>query len=152
MFLDSTLFFLPENASLSAGNLGCKGLRRSVTYHVEAPNCLHMDGNYKLIRWKFVVHGAIDGYSRVIVMLKCSTNNEAETVHHFTQAGSTFGLADKLRTDGGGQNVDAWQYMIQHRNSDSVIVGTSVHNERIECLWRDVRRAVLDPFRDVCKA
>ena len=109
-----------------------------------------MDGNHKLIRWKFVVHGAIDGYSRVIVMLKCSTNNKAETVlHHFTQAGSSFGLPDKLRTDGGGENVDAWQYMIQHRNSDSVIVGSSVHNERIERLWRDVRRAVLDPFRDM---
>ena len=29
-------------------------------YHVDAPNDVwHMDGNHKLIRWKFVIHGAI---------------------------------------------------------------------------------------------
>ena len=32
-------------------------------YHVESPNKVwHMDGNHKLIRWKFVIHGAVDGY------------------------------------------------------------------------------------------
>ena len=44
-------------------------IRRSVTirrsYHVEGPNALwHVDGNHKLIRWRLVIHGAIDGYSR----------------------------------------------------------------------------------------
>ena len=33
-------------------------------YHVEAPNSVwYIDGNHKLIRWKFVIHGAVDGYS-----------------------------------------------------------------------------------------
>ena len=50
-------------------------------YHVDAPNDVwHMDGHHKLIRWKFVIHGAIDGYSRLIVFLKCSTNNKSGTV------------------------------------------------------------------------
>eukprot|EP00794_Sanderia_malayensis_P020886 gene20886-biopygen15404 len=40
----------------------------------------HVDGNHKLIRWRFVVHGAIDGYSRRIMYIKCSTNNKAQTV------------------------------------------------------------------------
>ena len=26
----------------------------------------HIDGNHKLIRWRFVVHRGIDGYSRMI--------------------------------------------------------------------------------------
>ena len=48
-------------------------IRRSVTirrrsYHVEGPNALwHVDGNHKLIRWRLVIHGAIDGYSRTVV-------------------------------------------------------------------------------------
>ena len=31
-------------------------------------------------RWRFVIHGGIDGYSRMVVFLKCSNNNKAATV------------------------------------------------------------------------
>ena len=68
-----------------------------------------MDGNHKLIRWKFVIHGAIDGFSRLIAFLKCSTNNRAETVlQGFVTATLTYGLPRKVHTDMGGENVDAW--------------------------------------------
>ena len=131
--------------------------RRSTTiqrrvYTVEAPNSVwHVDGNHKLIRWKLVVHGAIDGYSRMIPFLYCSMNNRAETVYRlFQNAISIFGLPKRVRTDGGGENVDVWAHMSQHRaNSRSVIVGSSVHNVRIERLWRDVRRAVVDVYREI---
>ena len=37
-------------------------------YSVPMPNSLwHLDGNHKLIRWKIVVHAAIDGFSRLPV-------------------------------------------------------------------------------------
>ena len=37
-------------------------------YNVCMPNSLwHIDGCHKLIRWRFVVHGGIDGYSRIPV-------------------------------------------------------------------------------------
>ena len=50
-------------------------------YRVPGPNSLwHVDGNHKLIRWKFVVHGGIDGFSRLYVYLGCATNNRAATV------------------------------------------------------------------------
>ena len=117
-------------------------IRRRV-YEVEAPNSVwHIDGHHKLIRWKFVIHGAIDGFSRIIPFLQCSTNNRAETVYRlFQNAVSRFGLPNTVRTDGGGENVDVWAHMTQHRaNTRSVIVGSSVHNVRIERLWRDVRR------------
>ena len=42
--------------------------------------CRHIDGHHKLIRWRFVIHGGIDGFSRCIVFLQCSTNNKSETV------------------------------------------------------------------------
>ncbi|KAK3702165.1 hypothetical protein QZH41_015071, partial [Actinostola sp. cb2023] len=45
----------------------------------------HIDGHHKLILWRIVVHGGIDGYSRVIVFLKTSTNNMASTVLQLTK-------------------------------------------------------------------
>jgi hypothetical protein len=51
------------------------------TYQVPGPlSLVHIDGNHKLIRWKFVVHGGIDGFSRFITYLKASTNNKSRTV------------------------------------------------------------------------
>ena len=48
------------------------------TYSVKGANSLwHIDG---LIRWRFVVHGGVDGYSRLVVYLTCNTNNESQTV------------------------------------------------------------------------
>lgn len=51
-------------------------------YNVPGPNYLwHADGNHKLIRYRLVIHGAIDGFSRLVTFLKCSDNNRADTVH-----------------------------------------------------------------------
>ena len=50
-------------------------VRRRI-YSVEGPNSVwHIDGNHKLIRWKLVVHGGIDGKTRTIVFLSCASNN-----------------------------------------------------------------------------
>lgn len=49
-------------------------------YRVKGPNYLwHVDGNHTLIRYKFIIHGAVDGFSRLVTFLKCY-NNRAETV------------------------------------------------------------------------
>ena len=79
------------------------------TYHVEGPNFVwHMDGNHKLIKWKFIIHGAIDGYFGLIVFLKCLTNNTAATIFHsFITATQSYGVPKRLRTDLGGENVNA---------------------------------------------
>ena len=111
-------------------------------YHVEAPNSVwHFDGNHKLIHWRFVVHGAVDGYSRVSLFLQCATNNCATTVlSAFTRATEEFGVPDRVRSDCGGENVDVWQFMYEQHSNDPacVIVGSSTHNVRIERHWRDV--------------
>ena len=45
--------------------------RRS--YHVPGPNSLwHIDTHHSLIRWRCIVQGGIDGYSRMVVYLSCS--------------------------------------------------------------------------------
>ncbi|XP_046851779.1 uncharacterized protein LOC124445116 [Xenia sp. Carnegie-2017] len=62
------------------------------TYNVTIPNALwHIDGNHKLIRWRFVIHGGVDGFSRTIVYLRCSTNNTSSTVFQlFLQSIQTY--------------------------------------------------------------
>ena len=90
-----------------------KAIRRRV-YHVPHPNHVwHIDGNHKLIKWRFVVHGGVDGYSRLITFLKCHTNNRAETVlSSFGLGVERYGLPKKVRSDHGGENIDVWQYMM----------------------------------------
>ena len=89
-------------------------VRRRV-YHVDGPNCLwHVDGNHKLIKWKFVIHGGIDGFSRTLVYLHCSTNNRAIThLSLFVGDVQSYGLSEKVRSNLGGENVDIWRYMVE---------------------------------------
>ena len=123
--------------------LSRRSLHRRV-YQVESPNSLwHLDGYHKLIRWKLVIHGGIDGFSRLIVFLKVSPNHYAATVlASFVSAVDEFGLPSRIRIDRGGENTLVTQFMLEHpdRGPDrhSVIAGRSVHNQRIERLWRDL--------------
>ena len=124
-------------------------------YTIGEPNEVwHCDGHHKLIRWRLVTHGCIDGYSRVITYLHCSTNNAASTVlSSFAGAVARYGLPQRVRSDLGGENVDVWRYMIaQHGDERVVITGSSPHNQRIERLWWDVFRCVGILFYDVLYA
>ena len=97
------------------------------------------------MRWKFIIHAGIDGYSRLIVYLKCSTNNRASTVYElFLRAIQQYHLPSRVRSDQGRENIRVAQHMIEHRGAErhSIITGSSVHNQRIERLWRDVHQSV----------
>lgn len=124
-------------------------------YNVPGPNYLwHADGHHKLIRYRLVIHGAIDGFSRLITFLKCSDNNRSETVYnHFMAAIREYGCPLRLRTDKGGENVDMWRHMVSVRGEDTnaYITGSSVHNCRIERLWRDVKSSVVSTYATVFK-
>ena len=80
---------------------------------------------HKLIRWQIVVHGGIDGYSRVPVYLHASDNNRSVTVLRSK-------LPSRVRADHGGENVLVSEYMLQHPDRGpgrgSFISGKSVKN------------------------
>ncbi|CAB4433207.1 unnamed protein product [Rhizophagus irregularis] len=122
-------------------------------YTVAGPNSLwHNDGTHSLIRWKFVIHAFIDGYSRVVTGIKCNTNNRAVSVLDlFNEAITEWGIPHRCRGDHGGENVQVAEWMINYRgiNRGSYIFGKSIHNQRIERLWRDVYRLILRIYYDI---
>lgn len=124
-------------------------------YSVPGPNSLWHIGKVLRIsllcnkisfcRWWLVTHGGIDGYSRMIVYLCCSTNNRSDTVLRlFVAATEQIRLPSRVRSDLGGENVKVAQYMPLHRgrNKRSMITGSSTHNQCIERLWCNVHKSV----------
>ena len=100
------------------------------------------------------MHGCVDGFSRVVVYLACNVDNTSATVLDlFRNAIASWGLPSRVRGDMGVQNRDVARFMLFHEARDpgggSYITGRSVHNCRIERLWRDVYQSVLSVFYDV---
>ena len=109
----------PQNRALRWGIV----VSRRV-YRVPWPNSLwHLDGHHSLIRWKLVIHGCVDGFSRRIIYLRCSSNNLAETVMNlFFNAVSRDGdrWPSRIRVDWGVENVlvcDKWINGMIHSNN-----------------------------------
>ena len=118
-------------------------------YSVPHPNAVwHIDGNHKMIRWRLVVHAGVDGFTRLIVFIKCSNNNCSTTVLDAFREGETaYGTPDCVRSDHGGENVLVWRHMLErHDNTSSVITGRSTHNVRVERMWRDITRCASSTF------
>ncbi len=98
-----------------------------------------------------VVHAGVDGFSRIPVYLHCSNNNRASTVQDlFKEAVDNWGLPSRVRSDRGGENSELAHFMLCHpkrgTGRGSIIVGKSVHNQRVERLWRDVFQGVLKMY------
>ena len=118
-------------------------------YSVAGPNSLwHLDGHHSLVHWGFVIHGAIDGFSRLVTFLHFSTSNRSDTVGDlFFNATQVYWWPSRVRTDHGGENRQVWHLMEERRsNRGSCLVGSLTHNQLTERLWRDVFRCVAHIF------
>ncbi len=83
--------------------------------------CLSLDGHHKLIRWGLVTHGGIDGFSRLVVYLRCSNNNRSATVYNsFLSAAAQYGLPSRVRSDQGRENYLIAAHMLEHRGRSMI--------------------------------
>ena len=63
-----------------------------------------------------VTHGAIDGYSRLVLYLKCTSNNKTTTVYEiFLIAVQNFRLPSRVRSDQGLENMLVTRHMIEKK-------------------------------------
>ena len=122
-------------------------------YNAQGSNHLwHLDTHHKLIRWYFIVIGVIDRFSRLPVVLDCTTNNKAVTVQNsFIKGMKEYGLPLRVRSDKGLENVLVADYMLEKRGVETgcMITGKSTHNQRIKRLWRDVFPGALSYFYEL---
>lgn len=86
-------------------------------YSVAGPNSVwHHDGQHKLIDFGIVVHGFIDGYSRLITGVRAVTNNRGDTVLDlFKDAIAVYGLRSRAHGDRGGENVEVAIFVTRMR-------------------------------------
>ncbi len=124
----------------------------------------------QLGRWRFVVHSAIDGFSRKILYMKVANNNKASTALNFFKRATMKQMPSRLRLvcsgliwfysmvyvfilffriDKGSENKGIMAYFMWMRGAgrSSVIAGRSVHNVRIERHWRDARALCMGKYR-----
>lgn len=104
-----------------------------------------------MIFYHIVVHGCIDGYSRKLIFLEVNADNRASSVLDvFLEGVSRSGLPHRVRGDFGGEN-EAVADLMRHIYPDDnrFLFGPSVHNQRIERMWRDVREKVIGPYKEV---
>ena len=66
----------------------------------------------------------------------------------FLKAIREYGLPSRIRCDQGRENIQVVRHMLHHRGVErrSALVGSSVHNQRIERLWRDLHRCATQLF------
>jgi hypothetical protein len=152
--LRSLLKNLDPQAHAARSFLARHRITRVRPYSVRGPGALwHFDANLKLRRYKFAIHGCVDGFSRKIMYMHVADNMRAQTVFDlFHDACMRHNyIPSRARCDQGRENVVVADFMLRQRglHRGSILVGPSVHNQRIERMWLDVRTRFISKVVDV---
>lgn len=69
-------------------------------------------------------------------------------LQHFVSACMHYGVPARVRSDHGKENIQVGLFMnmLHGTQSNSVLTGRSIHNQRIERLWKDVFEQVVEYF------
>ncbi|KAH3781721.1 hypothetical protein DPMN_159625 [Dreissena polymorpha] len=86
----------------------------------------------------------------MIMFIRALDNNRADTLLQvFTQGVAESGIPLRVRTDKGMENVKIADFMLENRGNGSMITGKSVHNQRVERMWRDVYEGSLGFYSEL---
>ena len=136
-------------ALLEVDPQGVEGRRRKTitrrSYYTDGPgDVYHIDGNDKLKKWGFAIHGGIDGFSRKIIWLVvATTNNDPLVVSNlFLNCVKQYGAAPRLlRMDNGTENTYCRHLQSFFTNDEnSYLNSVSIRNQRIEALWSRLKK------------
>lgn len=121
-----------------------KVIKRRI-YGSDGPgDIFHIDGNDKLKKWGFAIHGCIDGFSRKIIWLEVSTSNNDPVIiaHYFLKAVKNYQICPKLlRMDNGTENIYCQDLQVFFTGSNqSYLCAASTRNQRIESFWSRLKR------------
>ena len=114
-------------------------------YETKGPNDVyHIDGNDKLKKWGFCIHGCVDGFSRKLMWLKvASTNNDPLVIaNYYLSCVKAYGIAPKLlRMDRGTENIYCEDLQVFFTgNANSFRYAASTRNQRIEAYWSRLKK------------
>ena len=107
------------------------------------------------MEWGIVLYVAIDGYSRFVTVLEAADHQTALTWRDVMMRGFVGrGCHPKyIRGDCGKENNEVAALIQALRRSDRAFIwGRSVHNQRIERLWRDVNRSATKSWKQLFAA
>ena len=102
---------------MTAGHLRAQGIKVKRSDLRSSPRRVDLEGATERRRTRlqvsslggFVIHVAIDGFSRLVSFAEASNNNLSTTVFaRFQSAVARFGLPARVRSDHGGENVLVW--------------------------------------------
>lgn len=121
-------------------------------YMCPGPNhTIHIDGYDKLKPYGIAIHGAVDGFSRKILWLQaCYSNNNPRLVvkYYLDFIRRLQGVPKVVRADRGTENTLIhrlqvalrWHHGDGRAKENSFQYGRSTANQRIECMWSQLRR------------
>ncbi|XP_016092863.1 uncharacterized protein [Sinocyclocheilus grahami] len=87
--------------------------------------------------------------------LNAAMNNRGSTaLSVFKEATEQYGVPSRVRADQGVENVEIAKFMFSVRGTDrgSFMSGKSVHNQRIERLWCDLRVCVTSKYSETLQS